>query len=152
MPAVVLLKKIVDAFETQSDEYLSFVNVDTGQVETLPIELLSQAEEGDPDDDPDDDDPEWVLCKAVVSGGSWKRLPRKYDINDWEIMREFADDHPSEKISNELSNAISGSGAFRYFKDTVRRYRIEKEWFAFRAEALAQIGRKWCNEHGVECR
>ena len=42
-------------------------------------------------------------------------------------MREFAESVEPVRLSDELQNAIRGAGAFRYFKDTLRRYRREKD-------------------------
>ena len=67
-------------------------------------------------------------------------------------MQDFANSVSSEKISADLLNAIHGSGAFRNFKDTLRRHRIEKDWYAFRSEALAEIARDWCEENQVAWR
>jgi hypothetical protein len=67
-------------------------------------------------------------------------------------MRDFADSVESGRIREDLRNAIHGAGAFRYFKDTLRRHRIEKDWFAFRDEALAQIARDWCEENHIAWR
>ena len=53
-------------------------------------------------------------------------------------------------MSAELQDAIHGAGAFRCFKDTLRRYRPEKDWYAYRDEALRQIAIAWCEEHGIE--
>jgi hypothetical protein len=36
------------------------------------------------------------------------------------------------------------------FKDTLRRYRREKDWYAYREEALRQIAIEWCEENGIE--
>jgi hypothetical protein len=55
----------------------------------------------------------------------------------------------SEKIREDLLNAIHGAGAFRHFKDTLRRHRIESDWFTFRAEALKQIALDWCEERRI---
>ena len=155
MSATVLLKDIVDALEMQSDEFLSFVDLDTGQVETVSRELLGEAEESDDDDEPDLPDwqmPEWELAKRIASSDRFVRLPTKFDVHEWEIMREFSDSVDSDRIREELQNAIRGVGAFRYFKDTLRRRRMEPAWFAFRTEALAEIARDWCEEHHVEWR
>ncbi|MGA2431716.1 MAG: UPF0158 family protein [Candidatus Acidiferrum sp.] len=65
-------------------------------------------------------------------------------------MREFAESVEPQRLSDELPNAIHGAGAFRYFKDTLRRYRREKEWYAFRDDALGQIAIDWCEENGIE--
>jgi Uncharacterised protein family (UPF0158) len=80
------------------------------------------------------------------------RLPTKFDVHEWEIMREFSDSVDSDRIREDLLNAIHGAGAFRYFKDTLRRRRMEPAWFAFRTEALAEIARDWCEENHVEWR
>jgi hypothetical protein len=156
MSATVLLKDIVDALEMQSDEFLSFVDLDTGQVETVSRELLGEAEESDDDDDepdlPDWQMPEWELAKRIASSDRFVRLPTKFDVHEWEIMREFSDSVDSDRIREDLLNAIHGAGAFRYFKDTLRRRRMEPAWFAFRTEALAEIARDWCEENHVEWR
>ncbi len=46
-------------------------------------------------------------------------------------------------------HAIHGAGAFRSFKDTLRRHRIESDWFAFRTEALRQIAIDWCEKNQI---
>lgn len=58
----------------------------------------------------------------------------------------------AEGVREDLLRAIHGKGAFRYFKDTLQRHRIESDWFAFRSEALRQIALDWCEEHGVAWR
>jgi hypothetical protein len=35
-------------------------------------------------------------------------------------------------------------------KDTLRRYRREKEWFAYKTAALREIAINWCEENGIE--
>ena len=55
----------------------------------------------------------------------------------------------SDEAREDLLRAIHGAGAFRMFKDTIRRHRIEAAWFAFRAAALRQIALDWCEEHNI---
>jgi hypothetical protein len=156
MSATVLLKDIVDALEMQSDDWLSFVDLDTGQVETVSRELLGEAEESDDDDEEPDlpkwQIPEWELAKQIASSDRFVKLPDNFHVHEWSIMQDFANSVSSERISKDLLNAIHGSGAFRYFKDTLRRHRIEKDWYAFRSEALAEIARDWCEENQVAWR
>jgi Uncharacterised protein family (UPF0158) len=52
-------------------------------------------------------------------------------------------------IGEDLLHAIHGAGAFRNFKDTLRRHGIESAWFAFRTEALRQIAQSWCEENDI---
>jgi hypothetical protein len=51
-------------------------------------------------------------------------------------MGEFAEDAPAY-TQDALLRAIHGAGAFRYFKDTLRRFRMENNWYAFRDQATA---------------
>jgi hypothetical protein len=151
MAAIVLLQDIVDALEMQFDELPSFLDLDTGQVETVHSDLLREAEDS-PDKGPDLpgwQEQEWEIAKRIVTTDRFVKLPSKFDVHEWEIMREFADAAESCRIREELLNAIHGRGAFRWFKDTIRRYRIESAWYEFRTEALRQIALDWCEEHGI---
>jgi hypothetical protein len=155
MSATVLLKDIVDALEMVSDELPSFLDLDTGAVETVHRVLLGLAEECGDDEEPDLpawQEEEWEVVKRIVFSDRFRKLPTNFEVHEWAIMRDFADSVGSERISEELSNALHGKGAFRYFKDTLRRHRMESAWFAFRTEALAQIARDWCEENHVEWR
>lgn len=64
-------------------------------------------------------------------------------------MEEFSRSVDSERIREDLLRAIRGSGAFRYFKDTIRRHHIETAWYPFRSEALRQIAIDWCEENDI---
>jgi hypothetical protein len=35
------------------------------------------------------------------------------------------------------------------FKSVIRQRRIEEQWYAFRLQALEEIARNWCKEHGI---
>lgn len=151
MAVTVRLQDIVDALEMQFDEDSSFLDLDTGQVETISRDLLSEAEESG-DEEPDaseGEDKEWELAKRIVSTGRFQKLPTKFDIHEWQIMQDFSYKVESESIRDDLLFAIHGAGAFRHFKHTLRRHGIEQAWFAFRAEALRQIARDWCEENQI---
>jgi hypothetical protein len=68
MPATVLLKAIVEALEMEFDESSSFLDLDTGRVETVSDALLRGAEQpGDEEPDlPGWQKHEWV-AKRIVS-------------------------------------------------------------------------------------
>ena len=76
-------------------------------------------------------------------------LPTKFDIHEWETMRDFSRGVESTQIREDLLHAIHGSAAFRMFKDAIRRHGIESAWFTFRAGALRQIAIEWCEENQV---
>ena len=150
MPTTVLLGDIVDVLEMQFDDSLSFLDLDTGRVETVSREA-EESEEEEPDV-PDGQDEGWEIAKRIASSDRFQRLPIKFDIHEWAIMQDFAHSVASERIREDLLNAIHGSGAFRYFKDTLRRHRLEQDWYRFRSEALKQIAIDWCEEHEIAWR
>ena len=82
--------------------------------------------------------------------GNFRKLPTQSEVHEWSIKEEFSESVESARIRADLLDAISGKGAFRYFKDTIRRYGIEKDWYAFRTEALRQIAIDWCEEHQLK--
>jgi len=150
----VSLKDIVDALEMQSDEDFYFLDRQTGKVEFVSREVLGIAEDGGTIDDVLEwqEDQFEVAEARLADWDRFEKLPTKHDIHEWEIMREFAESVEPERLSDELQNAIRGAGAFRYFKDTLRRHRREQDWFAFRAAAYRQIAIDWCEQNGIEYR
>src|ERR1017187_6376897 len=89
MSATVLLKDIVDALEMVSDEFLSFLDLDTGEVETVHRELLGRAEECADDEEPDLpawQDEEWEVAKRIVFSDRFRKLPTKFEVHQWAIM------------------------------------------------------------------
>lgn len=152
MPATVVLKDIVEALELQFDEAASFLDLDSGQVETVSVELLGKAEDGDEPEPnlPDWQEQEWEVAKRIVSTDRFLSLPSKFDVNEWEIMESFSHSVESTRIREELLRAIHANGAFRYFKDTVRRHRIGEAWYGFRTDALRKIAIEWCEEHHLQ--
>jgi hypothetical protein len=153
MPATVRLSDIIDALEMQFDESSSFLDRDTGQVETVSEALLQEAEAGDEEPDlPVWQKGEWEIVKRIVSTNRFQRLPTTFEVHEWSIMQDFSRSVRSERIREELLRAIHGAGAFRNFKDRLQRHGIEPAWFAFRAEALKEIALNWCQENHITWR
>lgn len=146
------LKDIVDALEFLTDEHFHFLDRQTGKVEMVSREVLGIVEESGDDEDAEEwQEDEFKVAEAIFADWDrFEKLPTKYDVNEWEIMRGFAESVEPERFSNDLQNAIHGAGAFRYFKDTVRRYRREKDWYAYREGALRDIAIEWCEQNGIE--
>jgi hypothetical protein len=101
MSATVLLKDIVDALEMVSDELPSFLDLDTGAVETVHRELLGLAEECADDEEPDLpawQEEEWEVARRIVFSDRFRKLPTNFEVHEWAIMRDFADSVKSERI------------------------------------------------------
>jgi hypothetical protein len=77
-------------------------------------------------------------------------LPDRFEVNEWEMMRDFALSVEDEAASGALLDAIQGRGAFRHFKDRVRERGMADPWYVFRGERYRQIALEWCKEHGLE--
>lgn len=114
-------------------------------------DLLGEADES-VDEEPDLpvwQEQEWEIAKRTVSTDRFRRLSTKFDVHEWGLMQDFPHSVASDKIREDLLNAVHGAGAFRNFKDTPRRYGIEPSWFTFRTEALKVIALDWCEEHHI---
>jgi hypothetical protein len=151
VPATVHLSDIIKALEMQFEESLSYLDLDTGQVVTVSEDLLREAEDhGDEEPDlPDWQRDEWEIAKQVVSTARFRPFPTKFDVHEWEIMRDFSGSVGSDGMREDLLRAIHGAGAFRNFKDTVRRLGVESAWFGFRADALRRIAIDWCEKNHI---
>jgi hypothetical protein len=86
-----------------------------------------------------------------VETDDWIEMPRKHDIQEWEIMREFADEQRGP-LREDLLAAIRGRGAFRMFKDTLYRRGMLDAWFDFKHQALARIAARALEEEGIPFR
>jgi hypothetical protein len=152
MSAPVLIKDIVDALQMQFDELASYLDLDTGKVETVSTSLLREAEESEEDSPEEEQDSEWKIAKRIVSTDRFLRLPDQFEVNEWEIMHDFSLSVRPESTRQDLLNALHGKGAFRYFKDIVHNRKLEEKWYAFRDEALRRIAIDWCKENEVTWR
>ena len=150
----VKISDIVEGLEMQFDELTSFLDKETGHVETVSHEMLHRAEEAD-EDDSGEDLPEWQrreydIAKLIVPmSGRFLRLPSKFDVHEWQIMADFASSVENDSLRDELLSAIHGRGAFRYFKDVLHRRGMKEQWYEFRTQALREIAVNWLEEHGV---
>jgi hypothetical protein len=150
----VKIKDLVDEMDMYMDEYMKYLNKETGVIVTVSTENLSIAEESEEEDD-FSQYPDWQresILEALDVIENWEKyieLPSKWEIDDYSIMERFCDLLDDEKISEALYSAIRGKGAFRRFKDNLRRFGIENLWYSFREEALKDIAIHWCEENDI---
>ena len=153
MPARVKLSAILEALEMQGDEVHAFLDRHTGEVVVLTDEELRAGEDGhDLSHYPEwqRDNIEQAALVRADDGSRFVALPDRFEINEWEMMRDFALSVEDEAISGALLDAIQGRGAFRYFKDQVHARGLADPWYAFRDERYRQIASDWCEEQGLE--
>ena len=150
MAVIVSLRDVLDHMEMVSDESTSYINTKTGELITLTDEELALAE--DPEEA--EDASQWqkeLLPKAreVMESEDFLPLPGKAEIHEWSIMERFADSVSDVPVRDELLDAIHGRGAFRRFKDAVRRLGRADEWYRFRDAALEEIAIEFLEAHGI---
>ena len=147
---IVHLRDVVNEMQVFDDESHAFMNRVTGELFTVTSnELRAVEEEHDLEEYP-----EWQrnsIRKAdeILDSDDWLQLPSKYEIHEWEIMRDFCYSLADERLRSELLDAIHGSGAFRHFGNTVHYRGIEQDWYRFRQQALEQIARDWLEENEI---
>lgn len=117
-----LLKDIVDALEMQFDEQPSFVDLDSGEVHTVSQDLLHDAEDAESEDEELDiadwQEDESTLAKRIrFHFDRFRKLPTKYDVHEWDIMRRFADSVQDRRVAGELEEAIHGAGRVSHVQE-----------------------------------
>jgi hypothetical protein len=148
----VKLDDIIDGMECQSDESSSFLNTKTGEVVLMTDYAMRAAEDDEPLEELEDWERDLVAIarEILAETGQYIPLPTKYDIDEYSIMERFCLSLDNQEISDILCDLISGSGAFRRFKDTIYKYGVEDEWHKYRDNALKEIAIEWCREHNIE--
>jgi len=77
-------------------------------------------------------------------------IPSESSLEGYDDMEAFIETVRNPQLREYLERAISGQGAFRYFKDILLDYPIERErWFQFKQKRLQQRMLEWLEEHGI---
>lgn len=154
--AAVSVAAIVREIYSLRDETTLYVNRVTGEVRVMEHEYLPDEDDFEPDDedddelddesdDEDDDEPAWLTAakaegREVAASSDWIFLLEPFDLDDRGIMMRFARD-ARPAASRDLFDALQGRGAYRRFRDEIRRRGLQKEWDAFRDDRLADLVR-----------
>ena len=119
----------------------------------LTEEIFRLAESGEGRDElPEWQRPEFDDAAFVLASNRVLELPSKWDIHEWEIMREFALASEDDAVREALLATIRGRSAFRRFKATLAECALEDAWYQYREQVLRKIVIEWCEKHGVPYR
>jgi uncharacterized protein UPF0158 len=154
MGVVVSLRDVIDAMDLPNNDWTSYLNPRTGEIMTVTDEDRRLVEDEDLDEAnlPDWQRESLPKVRAALESSDFLALPDKFEIHEWAIMERFANSQVREARRDALLDAIHGAGAFRSFRSTVRRLRIEEEWFSFRQSAFERIALGWLEAHGISFR
>ena len=150
MRPCVALTQIVEGMQLQSDDMAAYLNTKTCQVVPVGDDELAAAEVEDEARDLSDWEAEAIgIARAVLRGQDYVALPDRFEIDEYRMMERFASG-ADEAGRGRLLRAIRGSGAFRYFKDTVQELGLAQEWYSFRDRAYEQLAAEWCRDNEIE--
>ncbi len=140
---------LMHAIEFHSDMGESFIYLKTGEVCFISDEVVHTIEN-------DGDHPIWMseseintVKQYLENSDDFMGLPSQYDINEYQMMEDFALVLADEKAQGQLLIALRGKGAFRRFKDSVIFLGIEKDWYQFRENKYKQFITEWCEIEGI---
>ncbi|HKI87067.1 MAG TPA: UPF0158 family protein [Thermoanaerobaculia bacterium] len=133
MALPVSLQAVVDEMDVMSEEWVAYINRRTGQLVTITDydrEASTEALQAE-------DSPDFIA------------VPSKFDIHEYSIMERFSEAIAEPRLREDLLAAIRGAGAFRRFKDTIRRSAVEDDWYSFRQQSLESIAASFLDAHGI---
>jgi len=157
MPSKSRLSDLAIALEssTMDDEQISRFDREAGEVVHLEAEVLHSVEE-DPDYD-GGDLPDWQrreveTARALLAddGTRFINPPHRDTHDEFEVMREFAEQWPDEAVALDLLKQLGGHGSFRRFREAVFEHRIEDHWRTFKDKGQRDLLVAWCRENGVD--
>jgi hypothetical protein len=94
-------------------------------------------------------DPE--MHQRIASDPSYMRVEPVSSREQYRWMERFIPMVEDKPLSDLLTQAIDGKGAFRRFKDVLMSHGAERErWFAFRSERLRVFMEAWLTAHALK--
>lgn len=141
------------AFEDASWEISHYLDLETGEVVMVTDEIRRYLEEP-PDRPLLDWQQEWVELAERVEAGYGSRyisVPQDDSRQGYRDMERFIGSVQDDHLREQLWLAISGRGAFRYFKDVLADHPRERErWLDFKNEQVRRRVLDWLESIGIE--
>lgn len=135
MKIPVNISKLIELMDIQSNEIYYYYDLKNECFVSIPGEEFTN-EVGIED-----------LTNNYIEHQHFLRIPSKIEIQEFNIMRNFAVTIKNKSISNDILKALAGSGAYKKFLNKVAHFSLEKEWSDFRLQALKKIAINWCKKN-----
>jgi len=164
------LSELEMAFDSYGEMISYYLDIETGEVISVSDEergLLESIYESYYDEQSETVDwvnafekehvPDWqreLLINAdrveVGFGDRFISIPAEGSHEGYRDMEAFIATMHNRRLQERLERAISGRGAFRYFKDVLLDYPVERErWFQIKRERLQQRILDWLEAYGI---
>ncbi len=122
-----------DAFENNAPEVHSYLHLAAGDVLRVVDGVA---------------DPQ--MHARIAADPTYLRIDPVSSREQYRWMERFIPMVENPELSEKLTQAIDGKGAFRRFKDVLMTYGPERErWFSFRSERLRIFMEAWLNAHAL---
>ena len=132
------IEYIADAMEATMDGWEQFLNMETGEIVSLSDGTWSDRDEDDE-----------ALAEEIDTTDKYVKLPKQYDIHEYEIMEEFAYATPNQRYQEKLLHVLRGRKPYRNFKDEINCLGISETYYAWRLITLCKKAKNWCEENEV---
>ena len=97
-----------------------------------------------------DADQFWPMPEDIEDGAKYAKLPDPRDLDlGKELVLRFAAERLDEHY-DEIAAIFSRKGAYRRFKEFLRRFGALDSWYEFENSSTEKALRDWCAENGVE--
>lgn len=130
----VKLSAVMDALYSTNDEMEYYYNPINGEIFMSNIGDYEKISEDELDE---------LFEKSIM-------LPTRYDINEYEMMKDFVETIEDTKLQIQLNISLNGKGAFRRFKDICINFDIIDDWYKFRDKKYKEIAISWCKENDIK--
>lgn len=165
------LGDLITAMQTHLDEASHYLDTETGKIELIGTDLLSQVEdegadldEGEEGGEEDADDegadfpaPDWEkellpIARAIAAEDPrYVPLPEPDPHEDYRLMSRFAVSVEDPHARQRLQDALGGRGAFGRFRRVLGDYpKLRDKWHEFQDAATREQAIEWRAELGIE--
>ncbi|MCA9532401.1 MAG: hypothetical protein KC593_01935 [Myxococcales bacterium] len=132
-PVPVAWEALEDAFENNSPEVHSYLQLETGEVLRIVDGVADPA-----------------MHARVIAEPTYLRIDPVSSREQYRWMERFIATVDDLELRHDLLAAIDGKGAFRRFKDALMGHPVDRErWFTFRSERLRACMEAWLTTHGI---
>jgi hypothetical protein len=147
-PGKINVKEAADMLDAGGEIFEFYYDRDTGAIVEVPTEEALY--DFDPEDIPDSDRELWASVEDDEEGKRFLKLPTQFEINEFDIMRDFVESLTDETKKSVLSEQMRAGAALNHFKNKVIRLGLDNRWLEFKAGALTKMVYDWCAEHKIE--
>ena len=129
------LEVIADKLEETTDCWEQYFNIKTGEFEALSDGTYIETD--------------LELAENIESSDDYIRLPNQYDINEYNIMEQFAESLDNITQINILYNILKGKKPYRKFKDQINYLGLAEQYYSFRHSKYIEIAKEWCENNNI---